>query len=537
MRLRRSLTISSVVIASTVLANPLRSSLLAQRAAGLPIGIAVPRAAVPTATLTPERAQAFVTAAEQHLDYLPGDVLVKFKAGMAPARQQRALSTLRSHPAVGDLQWMGDVARLHDATEPDGRRLASQLAAQPEVEYAQPNYIRKLPGWRLAARPLAGALAVGPPAGPTVQGSPNDPDFHVLQWNFSLINMPGAWDINPGATPSIIAAVIDTGLTTTSAPLPARLWTGQQFDTVSLRFGVSPDLSASRVVSPLDFVFNAGSTAVQDFDGHGTHVASTIAEDANNMLGLAGMAYNVRVMPLKVCVSFWELMIARAQSNQTGYLPVDAGGCSDDAIITAIHYAVDNGARVINMSLGGPGADFGVADALRYAVSQGAFVAISAGNDYEDGNPTDYPAGFAVNLDGVMAVAAVGKSKTRAYYSETGSQIEIAAPGGSDRDGGGDDQGFIWQVTLDPDATDPLQVSVPRFDRYAEVGYVGTSMAAPHVTALAALLMSQGIKDPKAVEAVIKATALDLGSPGRDDQFGYGLIQPRTALFGLGIIK
>jgi serine protease len=247
------------------------------------------------------------------------------------------------------------------------------------------------------------------------------------------------------------------------------------------------------------------------------------------------MAYRVRIMPVKVCVGYWELMLAQAAENVTGYVPSDAGGCSDDAIATGIRYAADNGARVINLSISGTDPAPSIRDAMGYAVSKGAFVAVAMGNEFQDGDPIEYPARYAPNIDGVMSVGAVGKSSTRAYYSSTGGHLEIVAPGGSDRDGGGEDQGYVWQVTLRPDDSDPLLLDVPRFDRYAEVGYIGTSMATPHVSALAALLMSQGITDPKMVEAMIKASAKDLGTPGRDDEYGAGLIQPRTALFGLGI--
>jgi len=169
-------------------------------------------------------------------------------------------------------------------------------------------------------------------------------------------------------------------------------------------------------------------------------------------------------------------------------------------------------------------------------VQKGAFIAVSGGNAKEDGNQLEYPAGYAPNIDGVMSVAATGRSRTRAYYSTTGSQIEIAAPGGSSRDGGS--SGVIWQETLNQNDLSPFLVA-PRFDRYAEAGFSGTSMASPHVAALAALIMSQmgSAATPAIVEQVIRSTALDLGAPGRDDEFGYGLIQPRTALFGRGIRK
>jgi serine protease len=132
-----------------------------------------------------------------------------------------------------------------------------------------------------------------------------------------------------------------------------------------------------------------------------------------------------------------------------------------------------------------------------------------------------------------MSVAAVGQSLRRAYYSNTGSHIEIAAPGGDDRDGGID--GLIWQVTIAFSDSDPSTVIFPRFDRYAEEPNEGTSMATPHVTGLAALLFSQGITKPAAIESLIRSTALDKGNTGRDNEFGFGVIQPRVALRGVGV--
>jgi serine protease len=523
---------AAALIGVLLFAGALASDLAAQRQAGSASGrTAVGRFTPPATPRAVEQVNALVEAAIRRLDHVPGEVLIKFRPGVTPAARTRALAGLRSRPSNADLAWSGPVARLRDPGEPDAERLAAQLRAQPEVEFAQPNYIRRLPA-RLAA-PRVSPVRVGPRA--SLTRVPSDPSFGSLQWNMRLIDAPGAWTINPGGAPGVIVAVLDSGLTTAATVLTEPLWTGQGIEPVALSFGVTPDLSSSRVVSPRDIAFRPGTDPL-DFDGHGTHVASTIAEEANNGIGLVGLAYNVRIMPVKVCVGFWELMVLRASLGIGGYLPTDAGGCADADISDGIRYAVDAGARVINISLGGSSEAPVVRDALQYAVSRGAFVAASMGNGYESGNDVEYPAAYAASIPGMMSVGAVGKSSGRAYYSSTGSHIEIAAPGGSDLDDdGGEDQGFVWQITLHPSDTDPLETPRPRFDRFVEAGYIGTSMATPHVSALAALLISQGISRPAAIEAAIIRSAKDLGPIGRDTQYGHGLIDARAALFGLGI--
>ena len=139
--------------------------------------------------LTPERALAFVQAADQKLDYLPGEVLLKFKDAVTPVGQQRALMALRSRPDVSDLHWLGDVALFTDQRERDATVLAAQLSAQPEITYAEPNYLLHK------------------------MSTPNDPSFASRQWNFSAIDLPRAWDINTGSNASVIIAVVDYGIT------------------------------------------------------------------------------------------------------------------------------------------------------------------------------------------------------------------------------------------------------------------------------------------------------------------------------------
>jgi len=464
--------------------------------------------------LTPERALAFVQAADRKLDYIPGEVLVKFKAGVGAAGQQRALGVLRSRPALSDLRWIGDVALVTDYTEWNATILATQLRAQPEVAYAQPNHLYR------------------------TNTTPNDPGFAERQWNFAALDMERAWDLNAGASDAITVAVLDTGVTSVSRSFLFQTWNGQSIQLVNVPFARNPDLSESRIVKPRDMIFWEGP--VLDMEGHGTHVASTIGEDTNNSLAEAGIAYHVKVMPVKVCLGYWEIQFALSASGFRGFAPEDVGGCGGSEIADGIRYAADNGAQVLNLSLGGSEPDDTVRDALTYAVGKGAFVAIAMGNAYEEGNPVNYPAAYAAAIPGVMSVGAVGPTLARSYYSSTGPHIEIAAPGGDDRQGGG--KGMIWQTTIFRADSRPGFVMSPRFDRYAEAAYEGTSMAAPHVAGIAALMISHGVTKPSAVEAIIEKTARFLGAPdartpGRNEEYGFGLIQPRAALHGVGVAK
>ena len=215
--------------------------------------------------------------------------------------------------------------------------------------------------------------------------------YSFLQWNFPAAGIDRAWDINAGGSSTVTVAVIDTGMTTAAQTLTFPLWTGSSFQNFAIPFAASPDFSPARFTGAKDFVFAAGGGAVLDMDGHGTHVASTIAEETNNGIGVAGIAYHVRVMPLKVCTGYWEMMIVRAQAGIPGFLSPSAGGCSVSQMAAAIYAATDAGANVINLSLGGIGAEPAVRDALTYAVQHGTFVSIAMGNDFEDGNPTEFP--------------------------------------------------------------------------------------------------------------------------------------------------
>ena len=499
---RRALSVATLSVA---VAWPLLSDTHAARAQE---AVTPPPAPAVTSRMSPARLAAIMDASNRQLDYLPGEVLVRFRDGVTVESVQRSLSGVRSQPSLSALRWSGNIAVVHDAMEPDAHVLAGQLRAQPDVLWAEPNYLRK--PHRL---------------------QPADPGYSTFQWNLRAIDMPRAWDINPGGDANLIVAVLDTGLTSQTTILPLKTFNGTSIQNIQVPVATNPDLSSSRLVSPIDLVSLDG--VVVDFEGHGTHVAGTIAEDANN-LAETGIAYNVKVMPVKVCFGFWDLQFALADAGENITPPASAGGCPDDATAAGIRYAADNGAKVINLSLGGAGTSEALREALIYAVGKGAFITLSAGNGFEDGNEIEYPAAYAAEIDGVMSVGATGPTRNRAYYSGTASGTEIAAPGGDFREGDLD-QSVIWQMSVYGPDFEPGVIIFPRFDRYLDTPNQGTSMAAPHVAGLAALLTSQGVTNPAAIEAVIKLTAADLGAPGRDDEFGFGLIQPRVALRGFGV--
>jgi serine protease len=460
--------------------------------------------------MSAELARAYMEAAERHLDYLPGRVLVKFKDSADVAGQTRALSAIGHDPSASDVERSGDLFIVKDSSGADPHALAERLSREPEVEYAEPDYLQH------------------------VHSTPNDPSYGARQWNLQQLNFPRAWDIVAGGDSNVIVAVVDTGVTSFATQnVTVQTWSGSAIVSYTMPVGPSPDFTLSRFVSPRDFTISttAPPAIVMDTEGHGTHVAGTIGENTNNGVAFAGIAYNVRIMPLKACQSFWDLQFAISAAGIAGSPPLDFSNCANSATNAAIRFAADNGARVINYSIGGTGPNQVIRDAMAYAISKGVFIAMSNGNEFEDGNPTTYPAAYGPELNGAMSVAATSRTDARAFYSSTGSWTEISAPGGDSRQGN-----QIWQASIfEPDSNQFL-LFFPRFDRYAEAFKQGTSMASPHVAGLAALLVSQMPNlTPAQIEFIIRTTAKDLGAAGRDNSFGYGLIQPRAALFGQGI--
>ena len=172
-------------------------------------------------------------------------------------------------------------------------------------------------------------------------------------------------------------------------------------------------------------------------------------------------------------------------------------------------------------------------DALAYAVSKGVFVAISNGNDFvsESNNPIVYPAFYAQDFDGVMSVAATTASNTQGVlFDDRHRTRRSRRPAATFRSAI-----VIWQARSCAADSNEVSVIFPRFDRYEERGIRARRWPRRTWPATAALLMSRGITDPAAIEAILRQSAKDLGTAGRDNSFGFGLVQPFAALFGQGI--
>lgn len=389
-------------------------------------------------------------------DYVPGEVLVKYK------------------DAAGSKQV--DLPRGDTVKE-----AVSQLRDDPDVAYAVPNYIA-----HASATPLV----------------PNDPGFR-LQWNLAGpfgINMPEAWGIAraehaPGGRGAVVA-VVDTGVA---------------YRTFKGRYKRAPDLRS--FVPGHDFV--DGDNYPFDLNGHGTHVAGTIAQTTNNGKGTAGIAYRAKIMPVRV---------------------LDSEGAGDTAAIAkAIRYAAKRRVDVINLSL-----EFDssvrasqipdIVSAVRYARRRGSLVVAAAGNQ------ADAVVAYPGRAPGVLAVAATTYNGCEADYSNAGRDVDVSAPGGGVDAPNADNPWDTTHCRPDERGHDIYQQTftsgIRRFGLPG--GYEGTSMAAPHVSGIAALLVATKRlgknPSPSALEQQIKRTSRDIGPAGVDTRYGHGLVDAAATL-------
>ena len=386
---------------------------------------------------------------------------------------------------ISDYSAKDRLYRLEFSSAAQAAAAAAALARDPEVESVDYDVQATIPPDEAAV--AAGSSMEGECGAGVAKPAdfPNDACFRY-QWHLRQIGLPEAWKMGQGK--GVIVAVIDTGVS---------------------RVG---DLAETSFVPGFNFITNTADAT--DDHGHGTHVAGTIAQSTNNKLGVAGVAFGVSIMPIKV-------LSARGSGSMAG-------------IAQGIRWAADHGAQVINMSLGGPFPVGTIASAVKYAHAKGVTVVAAAGNDGH--GKVSYPARYP----GVIAVAATQFDETTTFYSNWGPQVDIAAPGGNvrvDQNGDGKPDGVL-QHTIVPTNTSQTDY----------LWFMGTSMASPHVAGVAALIVGAGIRKPDDVEEILLGTArrpkglgAEVASRGEpsatatasarvDDHYGAGLVDAAAAL-------
>jgi len=384
------------------------------------------------------------------------------------SRIKKTIANAEKISKKGDNQDLEKIYTLEVPQGEDEEALAEEYQADPSIEYAEPNFEVK------------------------IGLTPNDPFFSSQGtwgqsyddlWGLKKIQASSAWDIERGSS-DIIVAVIDTGIDYNHEDLVGNRWVNT--DEI---LGNGKDDDHNGYVDDrygYDFYNNDGDP--KDDHGHGSHCAGIIAAVTNNSKGIAGVSWSTQVMSVKFL-----------SSSGSGYL--------SDAI-SAIYYAVNNGAKILSNSWGGWGRPSSLQDAINWAVNHGAIFVAAAGNSDDD--TYDFsPAG----LDNVLTVSATDYRDHKASFSNWGDEVDVAAPG-------------VDILSLRAAGT---SMGSAVGDKYTRAS--GTSMATPHVSGLASLVWAH---NPAAsrdlVEGIIKNTADDLGSPGFDIYFGYGRINAYGAV-------
>ncbi|TCO50507.1 subtilisin family serine protease [Kribbella antiqua] len=369
--------------------------------------------------------------------YEPNSVMVKFKKSASASARKSAVSKLRT--TTEDSVSAGVVKLTGSVSAPE---LLKKVKADKTVELASLNYVRR------------------------ISATPNDDYYPVFDGvgqspYLNTVRMPQAWDLSK-STGSQTVAVLDTGVD-----------------------AGHPDL-AGRLVPGYNAITNVAQTPVDD-NGHGTMTLGIIAANTNNTIGIAGVGWSAKAMPVKVL-----------DAEGSGY---------DDDIAEGIDWAVAHGAKVINMSLGGPGDNAVLHDAVKNAVAKGVVVVVAAGND-----GTDVPQ-FPASYSEVIAVAAANEGGALTDFSSYGNWVDVAAPG--------------WNII----STGVRSMTPAGYDPYWYC--TGTSCSAPIVTGIAALVKNKWPSwTPAQIAARIKTTARDAGPRGADPYYGYGNVDAYAALGG-----
>jgi serine protease len=448
-----------------------------------------PYKVTPGTTLPKSQAKASSLKYEIKSNYIKDEVIVKFKPEITVATPQ-AKSVITSLPGA-------KVKRIDKEARFTVIKLPKNVSAKgavkfyenlPNVEYAELNHIIRA-SW-----------------------SPNDPNYQY-QWHFNAISLADAWDYDTttplhGGDPSIVVAVLDTGIAYESYDV----------------YSKAPDFTGSYPAFTQGYDYINNDSHANDDQGHGTHVASTIAQSTNNNISVAGIAFNSTLMPVKVL-----------GANGSG---------SDAAVASGITYAKTHGAHILNMSLGSTSYSQTIADAVADAIGAGKILIAAAGNGGQDsiGDPEcDYPARYA----GVICVASTRYNNNgRSSFSNYGTGFDISAPGGQVSEAF---FGVVWDllgngVYLAGDGI--LQQSfteffagttVTNFSWFAQFPINGTSQATPHVSGVAALLLAADVPSAS-IEEVLTRSATDLGAAGYDLEYGWGLLNAAAA-FGYPTIK
>jgi thermitase len=342
-------------------------------------------------------------------DYVPGELIVKFKDGIS-AQSTQSIHAQYGAKSIEKSKYLGfEVVKFDGSVE----KMIEKYKNNPNVEYVEPNHYVH------------------------IMWTPND--LSSQQWGPQKVQAPQAWDVTRSSSSTVIA-IVDTGVQTNH-----------------------PDLQG-KIVQGYDFVDNDSNP--QDGNGHGTHCAGIAAAVTNNGRGIAGMAPNASIMPVRVLDN--------------------SGSGTMAAVANGIAYAAQNGADVISLSLGGTSGSSALQSAVQQAWNSGAVVVAAAGNS--SSSTPNYPAYYSQ----AIAVASTDSNDSLSYFSNYGSWVDVAAPGSN-----------IYSTYIN--------------SSYATLS--GTSMATPHVAGLAALLASQGRSNSE-IRAAIENTADKISGTGTYFQHG-----------------